>query len=128
MRRKHLRQRKPTPKLIFLTPRFISIKMKISLLLLAALSVNMLFHMSLKEAQASVVNELLDDEISVLGEEIEKRSSRKPCGFTWRCRRRSKRRGRSLQKRDKLSQYDGSFSRGHSNFDEALDNDVIDAV
>ena len=59
----------------------------------------MLFHMLLKGAQASVVNELLDDEISVLGEEIEKRSSRKPCGFTWRCRRRSKRRRRFLQKR-----------------------------
>lgn len=68
------------------------VKMKVSLLLLAALSVALLLH-AFHQSQASELSQLLEDEIQELKDEIEKRGNRKPCGFTWRCKRRRSRRG-----------------------------------
>lgn len=66
--------------------------MKTSLLLLTALSVALLLHAS-RHTHASDLSQLLDKEIRDLKDEIEKRGKkRKPCGFTWFCRRRRSRR------------------------------------
>lgn len=66
--------------------------MKASLLLLVALSVALLLHAS-RQTHASELSQLLDKEIQDLKDEIEKRGGkRKPCGFTWFCKRRRSRR------------------------------------
>ena len=70
--------------------------MKTSLLLLAALSIAILVHVS-RHTHASELSQLLNMEIQDLNDEIEKRGKkRKPCGFTWFCKRRRGRRGKRV--------------------------------
>lgn len=70
--------------------------MKTSLLLLTALSIVLLLQAS-RHTHASELSQLLDKEIRDLKDEIEKRGKqRKPCGFTWFCRRRRRGRGKRV--------------------------------
>lgn len=70
--------------------------MKVSLLLMTALSVIILLHTLHKGSHALELKQILKSGIDKLKEEIEKRAGdRKPCGFTWKCnRRRGRRRSR----------------------------------
>ena len=70
--------------------------MQTSLLLLTALSIVLLLQAS-RHTHASELSQLLDKEIRDLKDEIEKRGKqRKPCGFTWFCRRRRRGRGKRV--------------------------------
>ena len=71
--------------------------MKVLALLLAGLSVVLLLH-AFHKIQASELSQLRENEIQELKEDIKKRGGhREPCGNTWSCVRR--RRRRALGKR-----------------------------
>ena len=71
--------------------------MSLSLLLLAATGLALVLYNS-HQGEASDMSDVLQEELSNLADEMsEKRGSKRPpCGFTWRCRRRSKSRGRRI--------------------------------
>lgn len=100
--------------------------MKASLLFLAVISVLILLYTS-HQSQASELSQLLVNEIAELKDEIKKRGSQKPpCGFTWRCQRRRRRRAKSFWgKRTGISHQSGTFSLGSDDFDDALNDDTI---
>lgn len=71
--------------------------MKSSLLFFAALGVIILLH-TLHQGQASELSELLEKGIAEVKDEIDKRGKkRRPCGFTWSCRRRRRGRGKRVR-------------------------------
>ena len=73
--------------------------MKLSLLFLVVFT-QLLLLKAVHKGEASDLSELLEREITELKEENAKRGSRNPCAFTWTCRRRRRRKGRSfLEKR-----------------------------
>ncbi|XP_078356324.1 uncharacterized protein LOC144641151 [Oculina patagonica] len=98
--------------------------MKVSLLLLTALSVALLSYV-LHQSQASEQSQLLENEIQELKDEIEKRG-RPPCGLTWRCKRRRSRRGKHFWgKRNGMSHRSGTFdSFGSDDMDDMLNDNV----
>lgn len=98
--------------------------MKLSLLFLVVFS-QLLLLKAVHKGEASDLSELLEREITELKEENAKRGSRNPCAFTWTCRRRRRRKGRSfLEKRGGGSSLFNSFPVVSEDFDDALNDET----
>lgn len=98
--------------------------MKLSLLFLVVFS-QLLLLKAVHKGEASDLSELLEREITELKEENAKRGSRNPCGLTWTCRRRRRRKGRSfLEKRGGGSSLFNSFPVVSEDFDDALNDET----
>lgn len=98
--------------------------MKLSLLFLVVFS-QLLLLKAVHKGEASDLSELLEREITELKEENAKRGSRNPCAFTWSCRRRRRRKGRSfLEKRGGGSSLFNSFPVVSEDFDDALNDET----